>query len=405
MPKISISLPEAALAQRNIVRFGSAGAVPPPGSVPSSGGSASSGQSGRVAFESRFLLIVNEPIISEGAFPARLSETISELVAGATASAADIAISKAVADNTSADMQAVRGRNAVVASEAQAGRPSGWWITVVGAFQASQNWQLANLNRAIARAFGNTTTWRTLVPSERVDANWAGLLNTALNQPNACTGRRDYATENGIVAACTRWAPLRASAGADSQPGKMTEIPAPTNEPGSPAGICVVRIADYAYVRPTQTFDRVGPRVPTGTKLQILDVTERTQGTLRLYKVRVAPATEQTVEAAKEFAGNAGFAALSQRDVATCLAAIEARDAQKPREESTRTGTGTGGSTGGLATREPDRQNIVPRPVPQPAAPPVEESSNTALYVAGGAVVLLAGGAAVWYAMKKKKSA
>lgn len=398
MPSIrqAVAVPPA----RTIV-VRSAGAVPPPGSVPTSGAANTSGPAGRIAFESHVLIVGADPTIAMGSFPQRLSETLREadtLGPSTQASPADIGIGVA---------------SASVAEQSAVGNPStGWgfttpparWVTIAGSFNAASSWSLDRLNKAIARALANSTTFPGAtgprIPARDQNSNGtAGSpLLEAFNRPGACTGARDYTKV--YAAACTRWAPLAQNAlnpgastpASTTQPqGTLTQI---AQSPSEPA-LCSFVTRAHFWLRPTATFAQSGPDLPAGTRVDLMDVTSQTQGNLRLYDVRVA--ATQTVAAARPYTGQRGWAAMSAADVSSCASVIAARDAAKRSATSPTPGTGNTAivpSTPATPAMRPEStsqpgQVVTTRPV-APVVPPAPGSSKTP-YIVGGALVVTAG--------------
>ena len=410
MPSIrqAVAVPPA----RTIV-VRSAGAVPPPGSVPTSGAPNASGSAGKIAFRANVLVAGYVPDLARGSFPQRLSETLREadtLGSSTQASPADIGIS--MVRVTNADELASIGRSFP--------NRTGAWISVDGAFTASAGWQLANLNRAIARALSNSITFPRLnaavpdpgasdprLPARDPNSNGtAGRpLLDAFERPGACTGARDFTKV--YAAACTRWAPIAqnalpgstpASTPASTTQGRLTPIAQSASEPA----LCSFPAVSRFWLRPTRTFERTGPELPAGTRVDLMAVTSATQGTLRLYDVRVA--ATQTVAAARPFVGQRGWAAMSAADVASCASVIAARDTEKrtggtvPKPDGT-PGASTGGSNTAIVPAQP-AQPATPAMRPDstmregqivpPSAPVAPASSNTP-YIVGGILVLTAG--------------
>ena len=398
MPSIRTTTVAVPPARTIVVR--SAGAVPAPGSVPTSGSPGASGTAGKIAFRTSVLVAGHAPTIARGSFPQRLAQTIAELIPNSGANSADIGI--ASAPDTDANDLARIGQS--FASR------SGTWITVDGAFTAYGAWQLANLNRAIARALANSITFPAAsdsrLPPGPLDAASTALVLEAFNRPRACEGARDFTKV--YAAACTRWAPIAQNAlpgstpGASTQPqGTLTQI---AQSPSEPA-LCSFPAVARFWLRPSATFERTGPELPAGTRVDLMDVTSQTQGTLRLYDVRVA--ATQSVAAARQYAGRRGWAAMSAADVASCASVIAARDAAKRAGGTTpKPGSTPGSSTGNTAitTTTPatpamrpestmrEGQVVTTRPATPgaPVVPPPPASSKTP-YIVGGALVVTAG--------------
>ncbi len=409
MPSIRTTTVAVPPARTIVVR--SAGAVPAPGSVPTSGSPGASGTAGRIAFHANVLVAGYVPELARGSFPQRLAETIAELIPNSGANSADIGIG--MASVTNADELANIGRSFP--------NRTGAWISVDGAFTAYGAWQLANLNRAIARALSNSITFPRLnaavpdpgasdprLPARDPNSNGtagAPLLD-AFNRPRACDGARDFTKV--YAAACTRWAPIAQNALPGSTPGASTQPQGtPTQIAQSPSepALCSFPAVARFWLRPSATFERTGPELPAGTRVDLMDVTSQTQGTLRLYDVRVA--ATQSVAAARQYAGRRGWAAMSAADVASCASVIAARDAAKRAGGTTpKPGSTPGSSTGNTAittttpatpAKRPEStmregQVVTTRPATPgaPVVPPPPASSKTP-YIVGGALVVTAG--------------
>jgi hypothetical protein len=396
MPSIrqAVAVPPA----RTIV-VRSAGAVPAPGSVPTSGSPGASGTAGKIAFRTSVLVAGHAPTIARGSFPQRLAQTIAELIPNSGANSADIGI--ASAPDTDANDLARIGQSFA--------NRSGTWITVDGAFTAYGAWQLANLNRAIARARATSNTFPSasdsrLPPGPRDAASTARVLE-AFNRPRACEGARDFTKV--YAAACTRWAPIAqnalpgstpASTPASTTQGTLTQIAQSASEPA----LCSFVTRAHFWLRPTATFAQSGPDLPAGTRVDLMDVTSQTQGSLRLYDVRVA--ATQTVAAARPFIGQRGWAAMSATDVSSCASVIAARDAAKRTAVVPTPGSSTITGNTAITTTTPatpamrpestmrEGQVVTTRPATPgaPVVPPPPASSKTP-YIVGGALVVTAG--------------
>lgn len=221
------------------------------GAVPSTGSPNESYPPGAYDFVTHLLILGADPIINRASFPGRLSETIRELVIGATSDASFNAVVKGGATNvmvpapialrlarvslaggaawtayevggffgglttgsipaalTTAYASALTAGVATYAGTADRLGPmpvTGHWITITGRLVAAATWTTASLNRAIARAFANNVTWQNVVPAYRSGfpaPNDGNPLLSALNDSDACSGGSDYSKV--YAAACTR---------------------------------------------------------------------------------------------------------------------------------------------------------------------------------------------------------
>ncbi len=406
MPSIRTTTVAVPPARTIVVR--SAGAVPAPGSVPSTGAPSAILPAGRVAFESHFLVAGFVPTIDRGGFPARFASEVSTTsTRKVSASAADVGIA-AVASTDSSEIRSITSARAtdsfgILGVPFRDNAPA-TWVTVTGYVNVSQEVQLQTLNRAIAWSFASSVS----NPPGGTSA-LASLIITAFNVTNACEGARRYSET--IAAACTRWTRVGAAVaptspattpGTATQPqGTLTQIAQSASEPA----LCSFPAVARFWLRPSTTFDRTGPELPAGTRVDLMDVTSQTQGTLRLYDVRVA--ATQNVAAARQYAGRRGWAAMSAADVASCASVIAARDAAKRAGGTTpKPGSTPGASTGNTAitTTTPatpamrpestmrEGQVVTTRPATPgaPVVPPPPASSKTP-YIVGGALVVTAG--------------
>ena len=397
----SIRTIAAAPARTIIVR--SAGAVPAPGTVPSRGAPSAIIPAGRIAFESHFLVAGFVPTIDRGGFPARFaSELATVSMRKASSSAADVGIA-AVASGDSAEIRSITTARAtdsfgIIGAPFRDNAPA-TWVTVTGFANVAQEVQLQALNRALAWSFANSVS----NPPGGTSA-LASLIITAFNVNGACEGTRRYGET--IVAACTRWTRVAASQPATAQPASATPgatpgaTPAASTQPqgtltpiaqsASDPALCSFPAVSRFWLRPTPTFARVGPELPAGTRVDLMEATSQTQGTLRLYDVRVA--ATQNVAAARPFVGQRGWAAMSAADVASCASVIAARDAEKGGTPATGNAaiTRPTPATRPESTTQPG-QVVTTRPA-APVAPivPPAASSKTP-YIVGGALVLTAG--------------
>jgi hypothetical protein len=390
----------------------SAGAVPARGTVPSTGVPSAIVPVGRVAFESHILVAGFVPTIDRGGFPARFASELNTVsMQKASSSAADVGIA-AVASTDSSEIRSITTARAtdsfgVLGAPFRDNVPA-TWVTVSGFANVSQEIQLQALNRAIAWSLANSVS----NPPEGT-SGLASRIITAFNVNGACEGTRRYAET--IVAACTRWTRVAAAQPAAVQPpaptpGAATQPPAPQGtltpiaQSASEPALCSFVTASRFWLRPSPTFERVGPEIPAGTRVDLMDATSQTQGTLRLYDVRVA--ATQTVAAARAYVGRRGWAAMSAADVASCASVIAARDAARRTGGTVPKPVGTpGASTGGgntaivpvapatpamrpESTTRPG-QVVTTTPVVPPPAPAA--SSSKTPYIVGGALVLTAG--------------
>lgn len=288
-----------------------------------------------------------QPQINAANFVQLFSQALASLVPGVSASGVSIAVGAGPEVDP----------DGILNSADRAG-PT-WWVTATGRVTAGSAWMLTGergLNRALARAVAQAST---LAATVQPSGTWSGnplnsatspyrpadgsQLQSMLDNPEACGSHQN--TRQMWMRACTTVTPLSAlptappptatttsqvGAGTLTQPsqgGNGTVYTAPTQNigGGSPAsnsgtltsGNCAVNIISQAWIRPTATFERVGPIAPPGSLLVLLGKAVRpdgsafTQGTLSLYHVQVAGSPNVSI------IGTDGFAALDPRDVGT----------------------------------------------------------------------------------------
>jgi hypothetical protein len=182
-----------------------------------------------------------------------------------------------------------------------------------------------------------------------------------------------------------------ATAATQSIPGapalpNVPSLPGLPSVPGTPtaAALCSVTSAERFWLRPTRTFDRVGPQFNPGTRLDVLAGPFERQGNLALFEVRVGSQT--------------GFAALNPQEVASCPAAqrftaqssAPSTPSSTPAPAPSTTAVTTAPSTT-LATQPQGGASISQRGMSQGA--------KTALIVGGTAVALTGVGLGLYYAL------
>lgn len=222
--------------------------ISPAGAVPATGAPQASYGAGTFDFETHILVAGLAPVVDRGAFPRRLSETIQEIVGGSASGAGATAIAAPAGIAISAPASGSAAERAAIAAawnSSPANVPAQWY-TISGRFIASSPWQTSALNRAIARAFGNVTSFaRSTIgatanraPAADGAGSSGGPLLDALSRPNACTGARDYASV--YAAACTRVGPATAASPATptmtpTTQGRVDYTKPPTTTPVRPA--------------------------------------------------------------------------------------------------------------------------------------------------------------------------
>ncbi len=282
---------------------------------------------GSFSFRSALQAFRTQPIINAAAFAARFNEALAAIVPGVQASA-----SIAVSPGPEVDP------SGILNSADRAG-PT-WWVTVAGSLNASIPWALTGqfgLNRAVARAVAQSMTLGATTPPSLTGAETAttfvqdnpgyrpadgAQLQGVLDNPEACGSYQN--TRQMWMRACTTITPISSlptapppTATTTTQGGSVYTAPAqdigaPSSGSGTlTSGNCAVNIVSQAWIRPTATFDRVGPIAPPGSLLVLLGRTQLTQGSLRLYRVQVAGSPNVNI------IGSEGYAALDATDIGT----------------------------------------------------------------------------------------
>lgn len=307
--------------------------APPPGPV-----------SGSIVPQLTALFSGAKPVTDAATFNARLGDALRALVPGATvARSFSIAVSEPYtfsftrATPTAAQLTPVAliGGVPALAGVGVAtlalylrglNQKPYWWATISGGVVQSRTpMDQARLRQAFARAFWQASTWEA-APGVTVPSD-GGPLQNALNRPDACTGGND---QNAFVTrACLRWIYQREESlaivtGAQPQsqaPGTTTPTPAtsPVSSPQTAAPLCTVTSREQFWLRPTATFDRVGPNFPAGTRVEILSRAQGNRGALSLYQARVN--------------AQVGYVAMSDREVASCGTSLTG--AARPQPSST----------------------------------------------------------------------
>jgi hypothetical protein len=308
-----------------------AGLADPGGSL-DSGAPPAGPVTGSIAVKLTVLFRGAKPTTNSATFNARLGDALRALVPGATVArpfsvaigapqaisppsvsgAAAVAALTTLAGAAGAATQAVRGIYDFLRSR---NMMPGWWATISGGVVQSRTpMDQAQLRRAFARAFWQSTTWEA-APGVAVPPD-GGPMQNALDRANACTGGED---RNAFVSrACLRWqwqrdeslAIINAQQPQSQAPGTTAQTPAtaPVAAPQAAAPLCTVTSQAQFWLRPTATFDRVGPNFPAGTRVEILSRAQGNQGSLSLYQARVN--------------GQVGYVAMNDREVASCAAAF-----------------------------------------------------------------------------------
>lgn len=368
---------------------------------------------GTFNFRSSLRAFRTQPNVNAQAFIARFNEALAGIMPGVRGSASVVSVTTGGTYNPSGGLF-----SEITDSRTDAG-PT-WNVVIVGNLTSPSAWMLtgaAGLNRVIARALYNATTmegtttpgaaglisrtegFATRFPAYRpVDGS---QIQAVLDNPEACGSFVDFrqmwmsgcttVTPTTIVGSNLPTAPVptatttsQVGASTLTQPRAGGSSPASSSGGTLTAGNCAVNIVSQAWIRPTATFDRVGPIAPPGSLLVLLGKAVRpdgsafTQGSLSLYHVQVAGSANTSI------IGTDGFAALDPTDIGT----------QSPAGCSAQIVRVPVGANAPVAT--------VPRPASAPPLgtplvnPPANNTSSfpwgTAALAAG---VVLVGGAAI----------
>lgn len=341
---------------------------------------------GQYDFRSNIQVLGADPTVNAAAFGATLARTVSEIMGGA----ANVNASSARIVRGTRQTQGVRRSGIAgavpILNLTDRDVPT-WWLTVEGRVNGTSPWTLngqLGLNRAIARAVAQVTRLTRVDDAYTIPPD-GGELDAMFRADGACSGHRDYSKV--YAAACTRVQPVIASATppapAPTTGPVMTPIPPPAPTGGSAPATgptCAIRIQSVMWLRPTATFDHVGPQIPAGTPVTVTGPKVQDRGSLALYPVLVN--------------GQRGYGALSAADFLGCT-----------------TFPGPGGAGSGGSTAVAPRP---PSPSPVPGAPPLmlnnslsggASSTGTSMVALGvGAGVLTLLGVAAYVKRKEIKA-
>lgn len=361
-----------------------------------------------------------KPTTNSATFNARLGDALRALVPGATVArpfsvaigapqaisppsvsgAAAVAALTTIAGAAGAAVQTVRSAYDFLRSR---NMMPGWWATISGGVVQSRTpMDQAQLRRAFARAFWLSTTWEA-APGVAVPPD-GGPMQNALDRANACTGGED---RNAFVSrACLRWqwqrdeslAIINAQQPQSQAPGTTAQTPAtaPVAAPQAAAPLCTVTSQAQFWLRPTATFDRVGPNFPAGTRVEILSRAQGNQGSLSLYQARVN--------------GQVGYVAMNDREVASCAAAFARTPApvsSQPAPTSSQPATSTPSTSAPRPVSTPSTGSApntsaaITGRIPPGSGQAASSAGRTALYAGGAVLAAGAVAAAVLLATSK----
>lgn len=364
-----------------------------------------------------------KPTTNVATFNARLGDALRALVPGATvarpfsvaigapqaisppsvAGSAAVAALATVAGAAGAAVQSVAGIYNFLRSRNMA---PGWWATISGGVVQSRTpMDQAQLRRAFARAFWQSTTWEA-APGITVPSD-GSQMQRALDRSDACTGGED---RNAFVSrACLRWqwqrdeslAIINAQQPQSQAPGTTAQTPAtaPVAAPQVAPALCTVTSQAQFWLRPTATFDRVGPNFPAGTRVEILSRAQGNQGSLSLYQARVN--------------GQVGYVAMNDREVASCAAAFARTQGAvtpapvTPAPTSSQPATSTPSTSAPRpvsttsATSTPSTSAAITGRIPPGAGQTASSAGKIALYAGGAMLAAGAVAAAVLVATSK----
>lgn len=272
-----------------------AGLVRPAGDVPPA-----TYQPGMTPFASAMLALGAEPIVNVAGFLSTLQRTVAQIM-GPTVQVQSASIVKGARQSVSVPRTGLGRLLGIFRGEAP-----GWWVNINNlVVSASAPFALngeRGLNRAIARAVAQSTTW-TNVQSGVTAPLDGGSLDAQFRSSDACSGGINF--DQVWARACTR------PVGSTAPVAQMTPIPPPvdttpvTPAPSAVTQTCAVRLQAASHLRATQTFD-IGssPSFPAGTAVTVRGPAVARRGSLTLYPVSIA--------------GQEGFMPLSSAEMAPC---------------------------------------------------------------------------------------
>lgn len=306
--------PQGALPPRQSYT-GPAGLVRPAGAEPLGNYPA-----GRTTFNSTLQAIGAEPVINTGAFLSTLQRTVREIMGPSVT----VEYAQIVKGQRSVQSIPRRGVGALIPGLNLVNQDvSAYWVNVNEIrINATQPYTLngtnaagegVGLNRAIARAIAQVTTWRNVESGFTAPTN-GGSLDALFRSSNACSGGHNYSQV--WAAACTRPVAgsfVPAEVAVTPITPTMPPVAPPANGQASPdlnqilanGQTCAVRLQAASHLRATATFD-IGssPTFPAGTAVTVTGPFVAQRGALTLYPVSIA--------------GQAGFMPLSQAEMAPC---------------------------------------------------------------------------------------
>ena len=371
---------------------GPAGLVRPAGAEPLANYPA-----GRTTFNTTLQAIGAEPVINTGAFLSTLQRTVREIMGpGVTVEFAQI-----IKGGRTTQSIPRRGVGRLVPGLNLVNEDvAAYWISINEIrVNATQPYTLNGtdargegngLNRAIARAVAQVTTWRNVESGFTAPTN-GGSLDAMFRTRNACSGGHDYSQV--WAAACTR--PVAGSfvpAPTSSAPVTpvITSVPAPSPGMASPGTdqilatgqTCAVRLQAASHMRATATFD-IGssPSFRAGTAVTVTGPYVAQRGSLTLYPVSVA--------------GQAGFMPLSQAEMAPCATF----PAPAPRSSS----SGGGGGSSSSTSRYPVAVRTSPSQPPNTLASLSGDRSSASSILLWGSLAAVATFGLVAVVIKRKE--
>jgi hypothetical protein len=223
-----------------------------------------------------------------------------------------------------------------------------WWVTVEGTITADAGWTPDRLNSAIARAIARSTSLGPTTVASAAPNVMPGspiyrsfLSDNPDYRPDAAGAEsqiRDAlygACGNGNTCARSMWIrgdltvfPITTISAPPSPPqprpvpvANIPDVPTSPVSPAAPVGSaapdlpppadrgCWSIITSPAWLRPTPTFDHVGPLLARGSTLRLLHRTNLTQSGLTLWHVEVLEGSSPA-----SAIGQTGYAALGTAD-------------------------------------------------------------------------------------------
>lgn len=326
---------------------------------------------GSYTFNSTMQAVGTEPVINAAAFLATLQRTVREIMGP------DVSVSFAQIVKGTMTQERVTIRSVLYPTGLQRVLPT-WWVNVNEIRLSSPRpftlngvntqGQGVGLNRAIARAVAQVTSWRNVMADYPAPRD-GGSLDARFRAPDACSGGADYtqvwaractrptgqaapaSTQGQGMPAATELNPVTPIASPDAP--VMTPL-GPSANPNAAAKTCTVQLQAASHLRATPTFDiGTSPSFPVGTSVFVSGPFVAQRGSLTLYPVVVN--------------GRAGFMPLSRAEMDACGALTP------PASQSS---SSSGGGHGSSSTHPVAVRSRTVAPTPTVAANLAGDSSS-----------------------------